>query len=108
MVSLSWVITCELAQALAEPHLLGAGNVLIPTDTAGRTLELVLLLERHWQQHRLSYPLALLTPVAYSTLEFAKSQLEWMNNEIGAAFERSRANPFECRRAPHNLNDRVM
>ena len=37
------------------------GNVLLPCDTAGRTLELLLLLNMHWTQHRLgSYPLVLL------------------------------------------------
>lgn len=42
---------------------------------AGRVLELILLLEHHWSQHRLVYPLAFLSPMAYNTLEFAKSQV---------------------------------
>lgn len=33
--------------------------------TAGRLLELVLLLERHWVEHRLTYPLVLLSAMAY-------------------------------------------
>ena len=74
-----------------------AGNVLVPVDTAGRALELVLLLERAWADARLTYPLLLLTPVAYTTLEFAKSQLEWMNSDMARAFEQSRDNPFACR-----------
>jgi hypothetical protein len=32
---------------------------------AGRLLELVLLLERHWAEHRLTYPLVLLSAMAY-------------------------------------------
>ena len=80
--------------------MVGAGNVLIPSDTAGRTLELALLLEQHWQRLRLPFTVALLTPVAYSTLEFAKSQLEWMNQDISDAFSRSRTNPFEFRSEP--------
>lgn len=75
------------------------GNVLMPVDTAGRVLELMLLLEKHWSQNRLSYPLALLTPVAYNTLEFAKTQLEWMNEQVAKDFEvsRDRDNPFSLR-----------
>jgi cleavage and polyadenylation specificity factor subunit 2 len=32
--------------------LRGDGNVLLPVDSAGRVLELVLLLDRHWQEHK--------------------------------------------------------
>ena len=75
------------------------GSVLMPVDTAGRVLEIMLLLEKHWAVNRLSYPLALLSPVAYNTLEFAKSQLEWMNEQVAKEFENSRDkdNPFSMR-----------
>ena len=75
------------------------GSILMPVDTAGRVLELMLVLEKHWAMNRLSYPLALLTPVAYHTLEFAKSQLEWMNEQVAKEFETSRDkdNPFSMR-----------
>lgn len=75
------------------------GSVLMPIDTAGRVLEIMLVLEKHWAVNRLSYPLALLTPVAYNTLEFAKSQLEWMNEQVAREFESSRDkdNPFSMR-----------
>ena len=76
---------------------LAAGNVLIPTDTAGRSLELALVLEHAWRTQKLLFPIVLLTPVAYSTLEFAKSQLEWMNQDISEAFNKTRTNPFEFR-----------
>ena len=36
-----------------------------PTPAAGRLLELVLVLERHWAEHRLTYPLVLLSAMAY-------------------------------------------
>ncbi|CAM9796263.1 unnamed protein product, partial [Ectocarpus fasciculatus] len=53
----------------------GGGNVLLPTDTAGRVLELLVLLNDHWQKHRLgSYKLVLLHNTAFNTNEFAKSQ----------------------------------
>lgn len=71
--------------------------MLIPFDTAGRSLELALLLEQHWQRQRLPYAVVWLTPVAFSTLEFAKSQLEWMNQDVSDAFNRGKVNPFELR-----------
>eukprot|EP00752_Nemacystus_decipiens_P006443 g5803.t1 len=76
----------------------GGGNVLLPTDTAGRVLELLVLLDEHWQKHRLgTYKLVLLHNTAFNTAEFAKSQLEWMSEEIGRAFDLQRSNPFELR-----------
>ena len=103
--------TCSGQQQFVEkprgPKLLDAvmatlrndGSILMPVDTAGRVLEVMLLLEKHWAGARLSYPLALLSPVAYNTLEFAKSQLEWMNEQVAKEFENSRDkdNPFSMR-----------
>lgn len=80
-----------------ENSLLHAGNVLIPADTAGRVFEICLLLEQHWQRFRLPFAIALMNPVAFSTVEFAKSQLEWMNQEISDAFGKTRSNPFDFR-----------
>lgn len=42
---------------------------------AGRLLELVLLLERHWAEHRLTYPLVLLSAMAYR--QGAAVLVEW-------------------------------
>ena len=78
--------------------LRNGGNVLLPVDTAGRVLELICLLERHWQQNKLGgYQLFLLTSVAYNTMEFAKSQLEWMNTAFTTSFEHSRTNAFSTK-----------
>lgn len=74
------------------------GNVLIPIDPAGRVLELILLLEEKWQQRQLgSYQIVLLTNVAYNTIDFAKSHLEWMGDIVTSAFERRRENPFNTK-----------
>ncbi|CAL8467688.1 g7226 [Coccomyxa elongata] len=73
------------------------GNVLLPVDAAGRLLELVLLLEEHWDKQKLMYPLVLLTPMAYNVLELASSQLEWMSHHVGQMFERTKHNPFSVR-----------
>ena len=74
-----------------------AGNVLVPVDAAGRVLELLLVLEAAWAGARPGYGLALLSPVAFNALEFAKSQLEWMAEGLTHSLERSKANPFALR-----------
>ncbi len=78
-----------------------AGNVLVPVDAAGRVLELLLVLEAAWAAMRLSYGLALLSPVAFNALEFAKSQLEWMAEGLTHSLEARKTNPFALRCAPH-------
>eukprot|EP00977_Amphora_coffeiformis_P006303 scaffold1351_cov176-Amphora_coffeaeformis.AAC.37 len=64
------------------------GNVLLPTDAASRSLELILLLNQHWERHRLrqAYHLVWLGPMVPNTVEFARSQLEWMSARLGQAF----------------------
>ena len=91
------MLACSITYSSGSGLQQIAGNVLIPTDTAGRSLELALVLENAWRTHKLLFPIVLLTPVAYSTLEFAKSQLEWMNQDISEAFNKTRSNPFEFR-----------
>lgn len=41
--------------------------------------------------------MALLTSVSYNVVDFAKSSLEWMAENIGKHFERARANAFDLR-----------
>lgn len=64
------------------------GNVLMPVDAASRALELILLLNQHWERHRLrsAYHLVWLGPMVPNTVEFARSQLEWMSGSLGQAF----------------------
>lgn len=71
------------------------GNVLLPTDASGRVLELLLLLDSHWDRERFggAYNLCWWAPLARNTLDFAKSQLEWMS--LGSKFDSSRKNPFQ-------------
>lgn len=64
------------------------------------------MLEHAWRTQKLSFAIVLLTSVAYSTLEFAKSQLEWMNQDISEAFNKTRTNPFEFRY--HKLGRRTL
>ncbi|KAK1746876.1 cleavage and polyadenylation specificity factor subunit 2 [Skeletonema marinoi] len=57
------------------------GNVLLPVDASGRVLELLLVLDRHWERQRLgaAYNLCWVGPMSINTIEFARAQLEWMN-----------------------------
>lgn len=100
--------------------LRGNGNVLLPVDTAGRILELLLILEQvslqkicdfylsldfyiimifllmlqYWEQHHLTYPIFFLTHVSSSTVDYVKSFLEWMSDSIAKSFEHTRDNAF--------------
>ena len=69
--------------------------MLLPVDTAGRVLELLLCLEHHWKKHQDSYPLVLLQNVGFSVLEFAKSMIEYMDGDISNKFNIDRVNPFD-------------
>ena len=71
--------------------------MLIPADTAGRLLELLLVLDAQWNRMQLRFTIVVLTTVAPSTLEVAKSQLEWMGQDISDQFHRTKTNPFEFR-----------
>eukprot|EP01124_Arcella_intermedia_P005522 TRINITY_DN13267_c0_g1_i1.p1 TRINITY_DN13267_c0_g1~~TRINITY_DN13267_c0_g1_i1.p1 ORF type:complete len:752 (-),score=213.87 TRINITY_DN13267_c0_g1_i1:29-1996(-) len=75
--------------------LRAGGNVLLPVDTAGRVLELLVILDQHWSHFHYSYPLLFLNNVAYNTIEFAKSQLEWMSEAIMNKFISHRENCFQ-------------
>ena len=75
------------------------GNVLLPCDASGRVLELLLVLDRHWERNRLggAYNLVWVGPMAHNTVEFARSQLEWMAPPLGAQFDGQRGHPFALR-----------
>lgn len=75
------------------------GNVLLPVDPSGRVLELLLLLNRHWERHRLgsTYNLCWVGVVARETAEFVRSQLEWMADPLGAMFDSGRGHPYALR-----------
>jgi len=75
------------------------GNVLLPVDASGRVLELVLLLERHWDKQRLgqAYNLIWFAPMAHNTIEFVRAQLEWMAAALGQQFDSQAGHPFALR-----------
>ncbi|VVC44191.1 Cleavage and polyadenylation specificity factor 2, C-terminal,Metallo-beta-lactamase,Zn-dependent metallo- [Cinara cedri] len=86
------------------------GNVLIAIDTAGRVLELMHMLDQLWRNRESglsAYSLVFLTNVSYNTVEFAKSQIEWMNDKLMKSFEGARNNPFYFKyvKLCHNIDD---
>jgi cleavage and polyadenylation specificity factor subunit 2 len=74
----------------------GGGNVLIPCETAGRVLELFQILGKHWIDNKMDmYHLIFLSHMSYNTIEFARSQLEWMSETLSKGFYNGKPNPFE-------------
>lgn len=83
----------DLLQLITET-LRRNGNVLMPCDTAGRVLEILLLLDHAWAQLA-SYPLIFLSNVAGRVLTAARAQLEWLSDEILKRFESTHKNLFD-------------
>ena len=67
------------------------GNILIPTDTSARVLELVYHLEAMWANNenlQKSCHLILLNRCSRRVIHYAQSSLEWMTDSIGHRFDR--------------------
>ncbi|KHJ99454.1 RNA-metabolizing metallo-beta-lactamase [Oesophagostomum dentatum] len=61
------------------------GDCVIVIDTAGRVLEIAHLLDQLWantQSGLQKYNLVMMSHVAASVVEFAKSQVEWMSDKV--------------------------
>lgn len=85
-------------------------NVLLPVDASGRSLELVLLLDRFWSRNNLSntFNLVWFGPMVHNTLEFTRSQLEWMNSVLSAnIFDHSQNNKKGGRRKNRFSQDKT-
>ena len=76
----------ELVQEVMRT-LRNEGNVLIPCESAAKTLDIIKVLGDEWERNNLGvYHLVFLSHMAYNVLEFARSQLEWMSDDMSAAF----------------------
>lgn len=75
------------------------GNVLLPVDASGRVLELLLILDLHWDRNRLgdAYNLCWIGPMCPNVIEYARAQLEWMAPSLGAQFDSQRGHPYGLR-----------
>ncbi|BFZ53047.1 hypothetical protein PYCC9005_000070 [Savitreella phatthalungensis] len=60
------------------------GQVLIPIDSATRSLELCELLEAHWRATTppIPFPVYFVSPTASKVVSYARSMLEWMNDKM--------------------------
>lgn len=75
--------------------LLGRGSVLIPVDTSGRVLELLLLLDQIWAVGKLKrFPIVLLSTQAVNVLQAAATMLEWMSDVLNKQFQNTAELPF--------------
>ncbi|OSX68304.1 hypothetical protein BU14_3046s0001, partial [Porphyra umbilicalis] len=82
---------------LAVATLRRGGDVLLPTDTAGRVLELAAALDDAWASSGgalSAFPVAILHCVAYNTVELAKSMIEWAADAVVDRFDNARQNVF--------------
>ena len=81
-----------LLDAVMAPLHVG-GSVLLPTDSTGRALELLMRLDLAWQKG--FPPLCFLSFVGANTLEFATGMLEYMSDCLTRSFVDDRAAPFK-------------
>jgi len=72
------------------------GNVLIPSDSGGRSLELLMILHHYWrkQEYYKIYSLVFLSYTAGHVQESIKTFLEWTNDDCRGEFDQKRKNPF--------------
>ncbi|KJA29848.1 hypothetical protein HYPSUDRAFT_31856 [Hypholoma sublateritium FD-334 SS-4] len=57
-------------------------SLLMPCDSSTRILELLVLLDQHWNFSRLRYPICLLSRTGREMLTFVRSMMEWMGGTI--------------------------
>ncbi|ONM41578.1 Cleavage and polyadenylation specificity factor subunit 2 [Zea mays] len=63
-----------------------------------------LVMLQYWDERRLQYPIYFLTNVSTSTVDYVKSFLEWMGDQIAKSFESSRANAFLLKKVTLIIN----
>lgn len=74
------------------------GNVLVPVDTAGRVLEVALVVEDWWREFGGDVGggcCCVLGNMVGPTFEFVRTMIEWMSDEVVNRFEGSRENAFD-------------
>lgn len=74
------------------------GNVLIPTDAAGRIFEIGMVLYNHWRKNNslfAQYSLVFLSYTSRHATEMIRSMLEWMNEDCRKRFNEDRKNVFK-------------
>ncbi|KAG5648901.1 hypothetical protein DXG03_000250 [Asterophora parasitica] len=57
-------------------------SLLLPCDSSTRILELLVLLDQHWNYSRLRYPICLLSRSGREMLTFVRSMMEWLGGTV--------------------------
>lgn len=57
-------------------------SLLLPCDSSTRVLELLVLLDQHWNYSRLRYPICFLARTGREMLTFVRSMMEWLGGTI--------------------------
>lgn len=71
------------------------GNVLMPVDASCRVLELLLQMDRTWDAR---FPLVFLSRMGTQIVQYARTHIEWMRDDISADFQDTRQVPFDFSR----------
>ncbi|KAL7282245.1 hypothetical protein ACG7TL_003714 [Trametes sanguinea] len=62
--------------------LTSRNSLLLPCDSSTRVLELLVLLDQHWNYSRLKFPICLLSRTGREMLTFVRSMMEWLGGTI--------------------------
>ena len=86
------------------------GVVLIPSDSSARVLELTWLLENTWRKNQgeevfRTAQLVFASRTAGSTMDFTRSMIEWMDENVTKAFETDIEKPRQKRTDGRKLTD---
>lgn len=54
----------------------------MPCDASTRVLELLVLLDQHWNYSRLKFPICLLSRTGREMLTFVRSMMEWLGGTV--------------------------
>ncbi|KAF4620059.1 hypothetical protein D9613_005242 [Agrocybe pediades] len=57
-------------------------SLLLPCDSSTRILELLVLLDQHWNYSKLRYPICLLSRTGREMLTFVRAMMEWLGGTI--------------------------
>ena len=96
MILISFILIFEIKDTIFDA-LNNNGNVLIPVESTTRILEIAYILDQHWGNNRVNFPLVVFTHQGYRTVQCAKSNIEWMSDALFNEFSQTRENPFELK-----------
>jgi Cft2 family RNA processing exonuclease len=89
----------EEVRKLVLETLRQQGNVLLPSDAAGRSLELLLLLDSMWSEPQWQLPhycrLIFLHSMARNVVTLARNMTEWMSDDISLRYDPLEHHPFD-------------